>query len=185
MSSNIRRNTTTWGGVILEAGCGEGYMSEHIYNFTKSYVRNVNITGFDISEQCIRDAVSQYPHLDFFVHDIYNPIELNVTYDLIVCCEVLEHLANPREGINNLMNYSDKFIFSVPHEPIWRILNIMRGKYLKNLGNTPGHIQHFSKRQFINLLENCGLKIISLRYPFPWLMGYCEKNNGMVKKGTS
>jgi hypothetical protein len=30
----------------------------------------------------------------------------------------------------------------VPREPIWRIGNMARGRYLGDLGNTPGHIQH-------------------------------------------
>ena len=40
----------------------------------------------------------------------------------------------------------------VPREPLWRGLNMARGAYLKDLGNTPGHLNHWSKRSFVALL---------------------------------
>ena len=40
-----------------------------------------------------------------------------------------------------------------PREPLWRGLNIARGAYLKDLGNTPGHLNHWSKRGFVALLS--------------------------------
>ena len=40
-------------------------------------------------------------------------------------------------------------LVSVPREPLWRGLNMARGAYLKDLGNTPGHVNHWSKRTFV------------------------------------
>ena len=37
-------------------------------------------------------------------------------------------------------------LVSVPREPLWRGLNMARGAYLRDLGNTPGHVNHWSKR---------------------------------------
>ena len=37
-------------------------------------------------------------------------------------------------------------LVSVPREPLWRALNVARGAYLRELGNTPGHVNHWSKR---------------------------------------
>ena len=37
-------------------------------------------------------------------------------------------------------------LLSVPREPIWRMLNFLRGKYWSSGGNTPGHLQHWSRR---------------------------------------
>ena len=44
-------------------------------------------------------------------------------------------------------------LVSVPREPLWRGLNMARGAYLKDLGNTPGHLNHWSKRSFVALLS--------------------------------
>ena len=37
-------------------------------------------------------------------------------------------------------------LVSVPREPLWRGLNMARGAYMRDLGNTPGHVNHWSKR---------------------------------------
>lgn len=44
-----------------------------------------------------------------------------------------------------------------------------RGRYLSSLGNTPGHIQHWSARRFAGLVGS-ELDILSVRTPFPWTM---------------
>jgi hypothetical protein len=60
-------------------------------------------------------------------------------------------------------------LVSVPREPLWRGLNMARGAYLKDLGNTPGHLNHWSKRAFVRLLGQHG-EVIEARSPFPWTM---------------
>ncbi len=60
-------------------------------------------------------------------------------------------------------------IVSVPHEPLWRILNVARGAYLPQLGNTPGHINHWTRRGFVSLLAEHG-EVTVVRSPFPWTM---------------
>jgi hypothetical protein len=44
-----------------------------------------------------------------------------------------------------------------------------RGAYLRDLGNTPGHLNHWSKRSFVSLLERHG-EVVEARAPFPWTM---------------
>ena len=44
-----------------------------------------------------------------------------------------------------------------------------RGAYLKDLGNTPGHVNHWSKRSFVSLLGRHG-DVVEARSPFPWTM---------------
>ena len=58
---------------------------------------------------------------------------------------------------------------SVPREPVWRMLNMARGAYVRDLGNTPGHINHFSKRSFARVVARHG-EIVEMRSPFPWTM---------------
>jgi hypothetical protein len=60
-------------------------------------------------------------------------------------------------------------LVSVPREPLWRGLNIARGAYLRELGNTPGHLNHWSKRSFAKLVGRHG-EIVELRSPPPWTM---------------
>ncbi len=44
-----------------------------------------------------------------------------------------------------------------------------RGKYVRNLGNTPGHIQHWSSRQFEELVGS-RFDVVAVQRPFPWTM---------------
>ena len=60
-------------------------------------------------------------------------------------------------------------LVSVPREPLWRGLNMARGAYLAQLGNTPGHLNHWSRRSFARLLSRFG-QVVELRSPFPWTM---------------
>jgi hypothetical protein len=64
-------------------------------------------------------------------------------------------------------------ILSVPNEPIWHILNMLRGKYLSALGNTPGHYQHWSKNQFIKFVSKYA-EIIEVKTPLPWTLIHCR-----------
>jgi hypothetical protein len=60
-------------------------------------------------------------------------------------------------------------LVSVPHEPLWRALNVARGAYLRELGNTPGHVNHWTRRGFVAMLSRHG-QVIEVRSPFPWTM---------------
>jgi len=44
-----------------------------------------------------------------------------------------------------------------------------RGAYWPALGNTPGHLNHWSRRSFARLLSHHG-EVVELRSPFPWTM---------------
>jgi hypothetical protein len=60
-------------------------------------------------------------------------------------------------------------LVSVPREPLWRGLNMARGAYLKDLGNTPGHVNHWTKGSFVELLGRHG-EVTEVRSPLPWTM---------------
>ena len=158
---------------INEIGCGEGYW---VINWNK---RGIITRGSDFSEQVIQiakeNAKSQgiENHL-FSVKNIYELEEGIDNADLIVCCEVLEHLEHPELALQSLEKVVDNYlILSVPREPIWRFLNILRGKYIKDFGNTPGHLQHWSSGAFVDLVSN-HFEIIEIKNPFPWTMLLCR-----------
>jgi 2-polyprenyl-3-methyl-5-hydroxy-6-metoxy-1,4-benzoquinol methylase len=158
---------------IHEVGCGEGYW---VLNWTK---QGINARGSDFSEKIINIAkenaeISGAPSSIFNTKSIYN-IEREIdTADLIVCCEVLEHIEKPQEGLKALASVAREYvILSVPREPIWCALNLIRGKYISRLGNTPGHIQHWSSRAFINEVSQ-HFDILEVKKPLPWTMLLCR-----------
>lgn len=161
------------GTPILEAGCGEG----HFTAFIRESFPASPINAFDISDDIVKVACSSgLDNVDFHTGDIYHIEAGTSSYRLICVSEVLEHIEKPAEALKELERVSGKYILvTVPNEPIWRILNMVRGAYLKDFGNTPGHIQHWSKRQFIRMIrENTKLRIVKFQKALPWLQMLLE-----------
>ena len=71
------------------------------------------------------------------------------SFDLVLAIEVLEHVPTPDHALSELSRVcSGTFVASVPFEPIWRAGNIVRRRYVKALGNTPGHVNHWTRWGF-------------------------------------
>lgn len=161
----------TEGLKILEAGCGEGEVTGFL---AEKYGEYGKIDAFDISEKVISEAKRNHPQINFTTGDVYNIV--GGKYDLVLASEVLEHLEHPEQALQELTRVTNKYlIVSVPREPVWRILNMIRGKYWKHLGNTPGHIQHWSSRAFCEFLMKSGMTIECVKKPFPWTMVLLKK----------
>ena len=154
----------------FEIGCGEGYVTGYINQM------GVPITGADVSSRIIKIARKNHPGINFLVLSIYDLHTIPIPYDLVVANEVLEHLSNPDGAIEEIKKITRKYILiSVPNEPYFRIANILRLKYLKDAGNTPGHVNHWSKRSFQFFLSIHGLKIKKIKCSTLWTIVLCEK----------
>jgi SAM-dependent methyltransferase len=91
-------------------------------------------------------------------------------FDLACAIEVLEHVPDPEHTLEEMARCAERHLLvSVPREPLWRMLNMARGAYWSELGNTPGHLNHWSKRSFVRLLSRHG-DVVEIRSPFPWTM---------------
>jgi 2-polyprenyl-3-methyl-5-hydroxy-6-metoxy-1,4-benzoquinol methylase len=91
-------------------------------------------------------------------------------FELACAIEVLEHVPDPEHTVAEMARCAEcHLLVSVPREPLWRMLNMARGAYIPQLGNTPGHLNHWSKRSFAKLLSQHG-EVVELRSPFPWTM---------------
>lgn len=161
----------------LEVGCGCGESSLRIHKHLR---KSSNKFHFEASEYDKR-FVSIIDQLDYpFEVNQENIYEMNrkdSSFNLIFLLEVLEHLENPEKAIEELFRVTDKYvIISVPNEPIWRIANMARLKYLKSFGNTPGHINHYNLNSLTKLVEPYG-KVINSYKPFPWLIILVEKHD--------
>jgi ubiquinone/menaquinone biosynthesis C-methylase UbiE len=150
---------------VLEVGVGEGEVSSKL----RALYPKARIVGVDLPDE--RLAAEWYARglvgLCADIADLPFPAK---TFDLVMAIEVLEHVPDPEAAIAELARLSrGHLVLSVPREPIWRVANMLRGKYLSALGNTPGHVQHWSRRGFSELVSS-ELDIEGLRSPFPWTM---------------
>jgi len=153
---------------IHEVGCGEGMLAMYLSRYVDS------IQASDFSVQIIEKAESLATEsgssVEFKTADIYNLDEQADSAEMIVCCEVLEHLEDPERAVESISRMARPWVLaSVPREPLWRILNMCRGHFR----DTPGHIQHWSRSGFISLLERY-LSIVEVRNPVPWTIALCR-----------
>jgi 2-polyprenyl-3-methyl-5-hydroxy-6-metoxy-1,4-benzoquinol methylase len=158
---------------IHEIGCGEGYWVLR-WNEQKFSARGCDFSK-DVIEIAQENAVSRGLSPSVFrSRSIYDLDSEQDSADLVVCCEVLEHLENPEAGLQALQRVArGHLIVSVPQEPLWCMLNLARGKYVKRWGNTPGHIQHWSKKRFVEVVSKY-FEVIDTKSPLPWTMLLCR-----------
>lgn len=155
----------------FEVGCGEGHLSLRLAQ------RGIAVHGMDLDAGVVAEAnqasvAAGYGEL-FKAGSVYDLAPKSISADLLLCCEVLEHVPDPERALDTLAGQDVRhWIFSVPREPIWRALNMARGKYLGALGNTPGHIQHWSRRGFRRMIES-RFQIVEMRSPLPWSFALC------------
>jgi 2-polyprenyl-3-methyl-5-hydroxy-6-metoxy-1,4-benzoquinol methylase len=158
---------------VHEVGCGEGYWVLHWSE------AGIKARGSDFSDQVLRVAEANARQRglspQMFSHaNIYELDSKRDSADLIVCCEVLEHLENPSDALRSLQAIVRRhIIISVPREPLWRLMNLAGGRYVVRLGNTPGHLQHWSRRRFIQAVSTC-FEVLEVRTPIPWTMLLCR-----------
>jgi len=152
----------------LDVGCGEGVLTER---FAKR-LGTGRVAGVDLEDPKLRaewDSRSR-PNLEFRSYDGGDlPFRRN-DFDIACAIEVLEHVPDPERTLAEMVRVARGHVLvSVPREPLWRALNMVRGSYVRQWGNTPGHVNHWSKPAFMDFVNRHG-RIAAARSPFPWTM---------------
>jgi SAM-dependent methyltransferase len=142
---------------ILEVGTGEGEVARRVAaRYPDAALVALDLPDHELSANVFGDA-ARLPFPD-------------ATFDLVLAVEVLEHLPDPGAALDELARVARPgadAVLSVPSEPLWRALNLARGKYVGDLGNTPGHIQHWTPGGFRRLVSR-RFAVQVVRRPLPW-----------------
>lgn len=150
---------------VLEVGVGEGEVTRRV----RQRYPTAPFVGIDLPDDELAGSWRANGLAGTFADIARLPFD-DGAFDLVLAIEVLEHVPDPAAALAELSRVSRAdLVLSVPREPIWRIANMARGKYLTSLGNTPGHIQHWSTRGFAALVGR-HLHVRDVRAPFPWTM---------------
>jgi 2-polyprenyl-3-methyl-5-hydroxy-6-metoxy-1,4-benzoquinol methylase len=162
----------TGAGEAHEVGCGEGELALRLA------AGGLQVRGSDAFTAVIGEARRRAAAVGAEIDYETKPVEeLDPDRDaaeLVVCCEVLEHLEDPEAALETLGELARPWlIVSVPREPLWRALNVARLKYVRDLGNTPGHLHHWSRGAFLRFLGR-RLEVVEVRNPLPWTMALCR-----------
>jgi 2-polyprenyl-3-methyl-5-hydroxy-6-metoxy-1,4-benzoquinol methylase len=153
---------------VLDVGCGEGVLTVD----WAERLGDGRVVGIDLDDPKLRAewARRSRPNLEFRAEEATRLSFDDSEFDLASAIEVLEHVPEPEATVAEMARVARRHLLvSVPREPLWRALNMARGAYLRDLGNTPGHVNHWSKRDFVSLLSRHGA-VEEARSPFPWTM---------------
>ena len=155
-----------------EVGCGEGELAIRLAR------AGLRVRGSDAFPAVLTEARERARAAGVEIEFEATPVEEldpgRHAAELVVCCEVLEHLEDPERALEVLAGLARPWLIaSVPREPLWRALNLARLSYVGDLGNTPGHLNHWSKPAFERFLET-RFEVIQVRSPIPWTMALCR-----------
>jgi 2-polyprenyl-3-methyl-5-hydroxy-6-metoxy-1,4-benzoquinol methylase len=146
---------------VLDIGCGAGTLSFYIAN------KGNFVMGVDISSRAIKICNITAKKLGlgkaivFEVGDFLKS-KIRERVDLILCCEVLEHLVDDKIAIKKIFNdLKDGGILfiTVPSKNA----PLLRLGALKRFDRNVGHLRRYSKEQLIILLEDAGFSILKIK----------------------
>ena len=150
---------------LLEVGCGAGYSTERLAPLVPA---GCEFLACDVGSSLVSAAKVRNPGVSLSRQSVYSLALPDKSVDVVVMLEVMEHLDEPARALAELDRVARRHVIvSTPREPIWRALNFMRGKYMRDLGNTPGHLQHWSSRGLQRFMRT-RFDVQDMRQPLPW-----------------
>lgn len=163
------------GAGAIEIGCGEGYSTQRLAKIVPS---NVMLEASEFVPALVPKARANNPGMTVTEESIYDLKHANNSFDLVFLLEVLEHLDYPDKGLEELLRITKPggyLVLGVPREPLWRALNMARLTYLKDFGNTPGHLNHWSTRGVKKFVGSHFGPIVDSKTPLPWSLVLARK----------
>jgi len=138
-------------GAVLDVGCGEGMITNFIV--AQQFVNKQMIVGTDPSKELLKFA-SHWKLPTNFMQSIGENLPFkNDAFDCVIAAELLEHVLNPDEVLNECSRVLKKMGTIVVTTPL------DEEKWLINapLPN-PLHLRSYSKEQLYELLSRHGFK---------------------------
>lgn len=162
---------------VLDVGCGEGVLTAR----WADRLAGRRIVGVDSGWGALRESWDRRlpSNLELRAGDARSLPFADGELDMAASVEVLEHLGEPERALSELSRVARRHLLvSVPREPIWRAANLARGAHVRSLGNTPGHVNHWSGRGFASLLGPFGT-VEAVSSPFPWTVLLVRLHGGV------
>ena len=185
------------GARILDIGCGTGRHT------CAAYKKDAAVAiGADIKFEEVREAKNRLElHERLGVHGsgawgvcVADTLCLpfaKATFDLVVCCEVLEHIRKHKVAVTELarvLKPGHQLVVSVPRYWPEKICWTLSTAYSRESG---GHVRIYRKTGIIDLLYNAGFRLCfthyahSLHTPYWWLkclVGHKRDDHRLVNR---
>jgi SAM-dependent methyltransferase len=151
---------------LLDVGCGQGELLRDLaIRFPRAWV-----AGGDVSRRSLEDSRRVSPGADLFVLSLADDAfsrrhaSLLASFDLVVCSEVFEHIADDHAAARRLVELvapSGVAVVTVP------------GGAMSGFDRAIGHVRHYGDHDLAGLLEGAGLEVIEqLAWGFPFHSAY-------------
>ena len=143
---------------VCEVGCGAGEILRQLQlnmgNMCKFY-------GYDISPHAIEICQEKAnENLIFYLKDITQ--EKDISYDVILLIDILEHLENYLLFLRNIKSLSQYKIIHFPLDIC--VQNILRRNQLLIIREQSGHIHYFTKELALQTLKDTGYELMDYFY---------------------
>jgi 2-polyprenyl-3-methyl-5-hydroxy-6-metoxy-1,4-benzoquinol methylase len=179
-------------GELLDAGCGYGFISNELSSL------GYHVIGIDSAPERIRAGRSAFPHIHFEPLSVYDNL-CNLAprggWDVILSCEVIEHLLSPRTFLKNMLQNlspNGKLILTTPYHGYLKNIAIsLSGKWdSHHTANCEGgHVKFFSTRTLSELLTDNGFGDLRFhgvgRAPLIWKSMVCEARKAVCDPSSN
>lgn len=148
--------------IVLDLGCGNG---QHTHK-ASAFVNNIIGVDYDQVSLDIANKTARFKNATFKESNLEEKLPFNnSTFDKVMLLDVLEHLRNRKqiiEEIKRVLKRNGLLFISVPNsETSWK-------KQQREVGvcsfSDPDHKIEYSEKQIRDLLKNNDLDVISFKY---------------------
>ncbi len=138
---------------ILDVGSGSGDNLYHMLNAKK--VEDVCL--IDVSSKALARARTLVPGARLVQLDIQKE-SVDRRFDMVLCCDVLEHIPNDAAALKNIRNMSDKYF----------VLSTLSGK-MRESEKHVGHVRNYTLDGLLSKLKEARFKPVKvIRWGFPF-----------------
>lgn len=142
---------------VCEVGCGAG---EILRQLQMQLPKDVDFEGYEISPQGYDLALPrQNEKLRFYCEDL---LEVDKSYDLMLCIDVIEHVDNYIEFIDRLRDKASYTIFHIPLD--LSVQTVLRSSPILYVRGKVGHVHYFTKDIAAAALKDAGYDIVDYIY---------------------
>jgi SAM-dependent methyltransferase len=149
---------------VVEVGCGAGGVLAAL----RPFLPGARLVGYEIAA----DAAAFWPRHasagielqlgDFLAMD-------GGRYDVLLLLDVLEHVADPFDFLRRLRGRAGCYVFHIPLD--LSAASVLRETPLLHVRRKVGHIHYFTRGLALELLSECGYRVLEASYTGAALSG--------------
>ena len=143
---------------FVDVGCGAGELACSLAE------RGYKGVGVDFSDEAISCAKGIQKSRNIPAKQLRftkgDATKLKTKSDLVICCEVIEHLKNDNKFLKDIKSSGEYFLFSVP----------ARMKWFDRFDEMVGHYRRYEKDELITQLNHHGYEVMNfMSYGYPYI----------------